>query len=61
MKELPATLLLAPSGFSTLATEVWQSTEEGLLANSGLASLVLVLLSGVLSWVLIVRRWQPCS
>ena len=25
MKELPATLLLAPAGFSTLATEVWDA------------------------------------
>ncbi len=27
MKELPATLLLAPTGFATLATTTWQATE----------------------------------
>jgi iron(III) transport system permease protein len=56
MKELPATLLLAPIGFSTLATEIWGSTEDGFLAEAGQASLVLIALSGVLTWLLVVRR-----
>jgi iron(III) transport system permease protein len=56
MKELPATLLLAPIGFSTLATEIWGSTEDGFLAQAGQASLVLIALSGVLTWLLVVRR-----
>ena len=37
MKELPATLLLAPTGFETLATRIWSAAEEGFLAEAGLA------------------------
>jgi iron(III) transport system permease protein len=58
MKELPATLLLAPPDVQTLATRVWQATEDGLLADASLASLVLVALSGVLTWLLVVRRQE---
>ena len=29
MKELPATLLLRPIGFDTLATEIWKLTQVG--------------------------------
>jgi iron(III) transport system permease protein len=56
MKELPITLLVAPLGFNTLATRIWQNTESMFLAEAGLASLVLVLLSGVLTWLLVIRR-----
>lgn len=56
MKELPATLLLAPIGFETLATRVWQANSEGFLAETGLTSLVLLALSGGLTWALVIRR-----
>jgi iron(III) transport system permease protein len=56
MKELPATLLLSPFGFDTLATRMWGATEDGFLAEAGIASLVLVAVSGVLTWLLVVRR-----
>ncbi len=56
LKELPATLLLAPIGFDTLATRIWDATGEGFLADAGLASLVLVVLSGVLTWSLVLRN-----
>lgn len=56
MKELPATLLLSPPGFETLATDIWSSLEGGFLSQVGLASIVLVAVSGVLTWVLVVRR-----
>ncbi len=56
MKELPATLLLAPIGFDTLATDIWAAGEEGALAQGALASLVLVALSAVLTWVVVLRR-----
>jgi iron(III) transport system permease protein len=56
MKELPATLLLSPFGFETLATRMWGATEDGFLAEAGIASLVLVAVSGLLTWVLVVRR-----
>jgi len=56
MKELPATLLLRPIGFDTLATEIWGAGDRGALAQSALASLVLVALSALLTWLLIIRR-----
>jgi iron(III) transport system permease protein len=56
MKELPATLLLAPPGFETLATRIWNATEDAFLADASLAALVLLLLSGTLTWLLVVRR-----
>jgi iron(III) transport system permease protein len=56
MKELPATLLLAPIGVDTLALRIWSATEEGFFAQAGLAALVLVALSAVLTWLLTIRR-----
>ncbi len=56
LKELPATLLLSPIGFTTLSTEIWASYEEGFYAAAGLASLVLVALSALLTWALVLRR-----
>ncbi len=56
MKELPATLLLAPIGFETLATDIWGAGERGALAQGALASVVLVALSAVLTWVVVIRR-----
>ena len=56
VKELPATLLLAPIGLETLATRVWNTFESGFLADAGLASIVLVLASGTLTWLLVLRH-----
>jgi iron(III) transport system permease protein len=56
MKELPATLVLSPPGFSTLATEIWSAYEYGSYAQMGMAGLVLVAVSGVLTWLLVIRR-----
>ena len=56
MKELPATKLLAPAGFDTLATEIWSAGETGALAQGALASLALVALSAVLTWAVVLRR-----
>lgn len=56
MKELPATLLLAPIGFQTLAVKIWTATESAFFAEASLASLALILLSGFLTWLLVIRR-----
>src|SRR5680860_264278 len=56
MKELPATLLLAPPGVQTLATRIWVSTQDAYLADASLGSLVLIALSALLTWVLVIRR-----
>lgn len=58
MKELPATLLLAPIGFETLATRIWSANESGSLARAGLASLALLALTAVLTWLLTIRRME---
>ncbi len=56
MKELPATLLASPIGFETLATRIWNAEEDGFLADMGLASVVLVAVSLVLTWLLVIRN-----
>jgi iron(III) transport system permease protein len=45
VKELPITFLLAPPGFSTLATQVFASTSEALFAQAAPFALALVALS----------------
>ncbi len=45
MKELPATLLLRPTGFETLAIRIWSSTGEGFYTRASAASLVLLVVS----------------
>lgn len=47
MKELPATLLLAPIGFSTLATQVWAAVSEAYFARAAAPALILILASSV--------------
>jgi iron(III) transport system permease protein len=58
MKELPATLLLAPIGFDTLATRIWSATESAYFARAGVSALALIALSGVLTWLLTIRRLE---
>jgi iron(III) transport system permease protein len=55
MKELPATLLLAPTGFGTLATRIWNATSEGFMARGSGSALALVLLASVPMAVLVAR------
>ncbi|SOC57206.1 ABC transporter permease [Ornithinimicrobium cerasi] len=55
MKELPATLLLRPTGMDTLATRLWSATAIGRYAEAAPYALVLVALAAVPTW-LIVRR-----
>src|SRR3546814_8337169 len=52
MKELPATLILRPFNFDTLATHVYQFASEELLERSALAALAIVL-AGILPVVLL--------
>jgi iron(III) transport system permease protein len=56
VKELPATLLLSPPGFRTLATDVWAATTDAFWAEASVLALVLVALSAVLTWLLVLRR-----
>ncbi|MEM6580664.1 MAG: ABC transporter permease subunit, partial [Pseudomonadota bacterium] len=45
MRELPATLLLAPTGFETLATYLWRVYEAGYFGRAAIPGLLLILLS----------------
>ena len=55
MKDLPITLILAPIGFSTLATELWQYTTTGSYGRAAAPALALVLLSAIPSVLLTTR------
>lgn len=52
MKELPATLLLRPTGVDTLATELWGQTQVGAYAAAAPYAAALVLLAAVPTFVL---------
>jgi iron(III) transport system permease protein len=56
MKELPATLLLRPIGFDTLATEIWTATAVADYAQAAPPALLLVVLSAPLVYFLVARR-----
>ncbi len=56
MKELPATLLLAPTGYPTLATQVWSATSEAFFARAAAPALALVLLSSLPMAALVLRE-----
>jgi iron(III) transport system permease protein len=56
MKELPATLLLAPIGFETLATEVWTATTVASYSRAALPALLLVVFSAPFVYLLTLRR-----
>lgn len=57
MKELPATLLLGPTGFSTLATGVWSATTEAFFARGAASALLLIGLTGIPLIALLDRRF----
>jgi iron(III) transport system permease protein len=54
MKELPATLLLRPIGFETLATDIWTLTQVGAYSRAAVPALVLIAVSApvlyLVSW-----------
>lgn len=54
MKELPATLILRPFNFETLATYVYQFASDEMLTRTGLPALVIVL-AGILPIILMSR------
>lgn len=58
MKELPATLLLRPTGMETLATELWSRTEIGAYAGAAPYAAALMLLAA-LPTALLGSRWAP--
>jgi iron(III) transport system permease protein len=59
MKELPATLLLRPIGFDTLATDIWGLTQVGAYSQAAAPALALIVVSApVLYLVSSERRFE---
>ena len=56
MKELPATLILGPLGFKTLATAVWSASSEAFFAQAAAPALTLILSSSIPMAVLMLRE-----
>ncbi|MFQ5592528.1 MAG: ABC transporter permease [Anaerolineae bacterium] len=56
MKELPATLVLAPLGFKTLATGVWSAVSEAFFAQAAAPALLLILVSSLPMTFFILRE-----
>lgn len=57
MKELPATLILSPIGFETLATSIWSAASEAMFVQAAMPALLLVAAAGVPMALLTVRGW----
>jgi len=55
MKEMPATLLMRPFGWDTLAVRIYEMTSEGLWQQAALPGLSIVLV-GLLPVIILVRR-----
>ncbi|MFO7300591.1 MAG: iron ABC transporter permease [Actinomycetes bacterium] len=55
MKELPATLLLRPTGFDTLPVRIWSATNEVFYSQASFAALALVLVSAAPVYFFVVR------
>ena len=56
MKELPATLILSPTGFNTLATSVWSAASEAFFARAAMPALLLIAASAIPLAVLMLRE-----
>lgn len=56
MKELPATLLLSPIGYDTLATSIWNATSEAFFARAAAPALLLILVSAIPMYFLTIRE-----
>ena len=55
MKELPATLILSPIGFKTLATVIWDASVDAFFARTAAASLLLIALAGIPTAYMVLR------
>ncbi len=55
MKELPATLILRPTGFDTLATRIWSNASEGIYSQAALPALLLLAVSTLPVYWLVIR------
>ncbi|HEX9924374.1 MAG TPA: iron ABC transporter permease [Anaerolineae bacterium] len=61
MKELPATLILGPTGFSTMATRIWNASTEAFFAQASVPALLLVMVSAVAVWLILSQEERKAS
>jgi iron(III) transport system permease protein len=61
MKELPATLLLRPTGYDTLAVRIWSAAEDLFYGRAAASALLLLAISAVPMYFLVVRPKDPTS
>jgi iron(III) transport system permease protein len=55
MKELPTTIMLAPTGFDTLAVRIWSATSEGFFAVAAPAALLMMVVAAASLGVVLPR------
>ncbi|AFZ46599.1 binding-protein-dependent transport systems inner membrane component [Cyanobacterium stanieri PCC 7202] len=53
IKELPATILLSPIGFKTLAVEIWDSTNDARFASAAAASFAMLVVCTGLTFIIL--------
>ena len=56
MKELPATLLLRPTGFETLAVDVWSAADSLLYSRAAIPAILLLLVAALPTYLLTRRE-----
>ena len=61
MKELPATLLLRPTGFDTLAIRIWSTANDLFYARAAAPALLLLLVSAVPMYLMMSRLRDPLT
>ncbi|MEC4817093.1 MAG: iron ABC transporter permease [Scytonema sp. PMC 1069.18] len=62
IKELPATLLLAPIGFNTLAVHIWKATESVSYSDAAAGALVMLIISMSSTLVVLSQsRYKPLT
>ena len=56
MKELPQTLLLRPTGLSTMSVDIWSYASEGLFTQAAFSSFILLAISAIPTYILSTRN-----
>jgi len=56
MKELPVTIILRPTGFETIVTQIWAAQESSLYQYAAVPALLLILVSGLSMVVLLAQE-----
>ena len=58
MKELPVTLILRPSGFETIVTQIWRAQASALYQYAAVPALILIVISGLSMVVMLAQEGE---